>query len=201
MSRAVLLVQMSGAPGCGKSTIARAIARRIGAVVLDHDVIKSALMDVGLPPGRGDPVADPEGLDGAAACAGGAAYDVAFALAAGHLRWGTSVVLDSPCYYQQLLWRGQQLATSAGATYQYIECVTTDLSEVARRLRSRDRSRSQCASLSPATGTISGLDGEKLFRAWMAGMRRPSRGYLRVDTTQPLQSSVAVVLGFLGRAG
>ena len=45
---ALLLVQMSGAPGAGKSTVAHAIGRRTGAVVLDHDVTKSALLEAGL---------------------------------------------------------------------------------------------------------------------------------------------------------
>ena len=40
-----MFIQMSGAPGAGKSTIARAIATRIRAVILDHDVAKSALLN------------------------------------------------------------------------------------------------------------------------------------------------------------
>jgi len=43
-----VFVQMSGAPGAGKTTIAGAIAGRIGAVVIDHDVTKSALLDAGV---------------------------------------------------------------------------------------------------------------------------------------------------------
>ncbi len=31
-------VQMAGAPGAGKSTIARAVAQQTSAVVIDHDV-------------------------------------------------------------------------------------------------------------------------------------------------------------------
>ncbi len=45
---ALLLVQMSGAPGAGKSTVVRAIGRRKGTVVLDHDVTKSALLEAEL---------------------------------------------------------------------------------------------------------------------------------------------------------
>jgi len=40
-----LLVQMSGAPGTGKSTLARAIAPQLHAAVLDHDLIKATLAE------------------------------------------------------------------------------------------------------------------------------------------------------------
>ncbi len=35
---------MSGVPGAGKTTLAHAMAPSIGAVVIDHDVTKSALL-------------------------------------------------------------------------------------------------------------------------------------------------------------
>ena len=44
-----VFVQMSGVPGSGKTTITGVIAGRIGAVVIDHDVTKSALLDAGVP--------------------------------------------------------------------------------------------------------------------------------------------------------
>jgi adenylate kinase family enzyme len=40
----VFFLQMSGFPGAGKSTLAREIGKRTGAVVIDHDVVKSALL-------------------------------------------------------------------------------------------------------------------------------------------------------------
>ena len=45
---AVVVVQMHGEPGSGKSTVARALGERIGAVVLDKDVIKAALLRSGI---------------------------------------------------------------------------------------------------------------------------------------------------------
>jgi predicted kinase len=74
-------VQISGVPGAGKTTISRALAPHVGAVVLDHDVSKSALL----------------GADVPVALAGRASYEVLLALAAQLLRQGFSVIFDSPC--------------------------------------------------------------------------------------------------------
>jgi predicted kinase len=41
----MFFVQMSGFPGSGKSTLARQIGKRTGAVIIDHDIIKSALLN------------------------------------------------------------------------------------------------------------------------------------------------------------
>lgn len=38
-----MLVIMAGLPGTGKSTVARAVAQRIGAVILDKDAIRAAM--------------------------------------------------------------------------------------------------------------------------------------------------------------
>lgn len=42
---------MSGAPGSGKITVARPVAKAIGAVVIDHDMTKSALLAAEIPAG------------------------------------------------------------------------------------------------------------------------------------------------------
>ena len=78
-----VFVQMSGVPGAGKTTIARAVARHIGAVVVDHEVTKTALLDADVP----------------VAVAGYASYMVLDAVARHVLQQGFSVVFDSPCFY------------------------------------------------------------------------------------------------------
>lgn len=40
-----MLIIFSGLPGCGKSTIARALAKRLGAVYLRIDTIEQAIRD------------------------------------------------------------------------------------------------------------------------------------------------------------
>lgn len=39
---------MSGAPGSGKSTVARLLGQSIGGVVIDHDVLRSTLLEFDL---------------------------------------------------------------------------------------------------------------------------------------------------------
>ncbi|WP_236634079.1 MULTISPECIES: AAA family ATPase [unclassified Exiguobacterium] len=41
----MFFLQMSGFPGSGKSTLARAIAPQLDAIIVDHDVTKTALLE------------------------------------------------------------------------------------------------------------------------------------------------------------
>jgi predicted kinase len=186
--RSPLLIQMSGCPGAGKSTIARAIGSRADAIVLDHDVIKSALLTDDVPFN----------------IAGKAAYQTAHALARSILSQGQSVVLDSPCVYDILLENGMKLATDTSAEYRYIECFTDDLDEIRRRLQAREPLPSQCVSLDPAPGDQTRraqLDsGEELFRDWIRNAKRPDHSYLRVDTSRSLATCLADVSAFVEEA-
>ncbi len=179
----LLLIQMSGCPGAGKSTIAREIAQRKGAVVLDHDILKSALLEANL----------------SWQSAGPTSYRVLQALAQSLLDQGVSVILDSPCYYQEILDYGLRMAKASGACYRYIECVTDDLKEIRRRLQSRPPLLSQCVELGTAPGApkVETMSGEELFQEWIKNMKRPAHSYLKVDTSQPLKECLTKVFSFL----
>lgn len=165
-------VQMSGVPGAGKTTVAHAIAGSINAVVIDHDVTKSALLEADVP----------------VALAGRASYMVLDAIASHLLKQGHSVIFDSPCMYEELLIRGQKLAAEMGAQYRYVECVIHDLDELDRRLSTRPRMRSQLAGVyaPPTEGSGKTALGANTFRAWIANMKRPTDSYLVLDTARPL---------------
>jgi predicted kinase len=180
-----LFIQMSGAPGSGKTSIATAIARRLDAVVIDHDVVKSALLTADVPVNL----------------AGSASYQVLGAIAQHLLRQGFHVIFDSPCYYEELLERGQQVAQAAGATYLYIECRVEDLDELNRRLQTRSRRRSQVAGvyLSPPDGSGETGPGKEVFQEWIANMKRPKSAYLVLDTTRPFAESVKEALKYISR--
>jgi predicted kinase len=77
-----VLIQMSGAPGSGKSTIAWELARSHRFVIVDHDVVKNAQVATELP----------------FAQAGKVSYAVLIALAEDLLWQGHDVIIDSPCF-------------------------------------------------------------------------------------------------------
>jgi predicted kinase len=175
---------MSGAPGAGKSTVAAELSRRYGMVTIDHDIVKSVLLDAG------SDFSD----------AGRIGYRLVTALAESFLRLGHSVVIDSPCFYQELLDTGEAIARRQDAQYLYLECRLEDLDEIDRRLSSRSPLRSQRLSVDGPPvddGRESALLGRELFQAWIAGMRRPDTDYLVIDTSQDVETCMRHVEMFL----
>jgi predicted kinase len=194
----LLLIQMSGAPGTGKSTLARAIAPQLHAAVLDHDLIKATLVEhMPLPAMTCAPAtgARPD------QAAGRASYTLARRLAASLLDTGITVILDSPCFYTEQLEAGQQVAARHGAGYRYVECVTADLDVVAARLRTRPTYPTQYRDMDqvPATAGKTTAAGTAGWQEWIDGMKRPADRslYLRVDTSRPASECAVGILRFL----
>ncbi|MEX2225769.1 MAG: ATP-binding protein [Dehalococcoidia bacterium] len=123
-----IVVQMHGEPGSGKSTVAKEIGARLGAVVLDKDVVKAAIMTA-------------TGYDNAAA--GPPAYDVYWAMARSIAHQGHSLVFDNPAYWPLVQQRSRQVADEAGANYVMVECVCSDRGVLVERLAVRDALISQ----------------------------------------------------------
>ncbi len=123
------LLQMAGAPGSGKSALARTIGRVTGAVVLDKDVLKTAALEAGADEALAAPLA----------------YEAFFALADHLLGQDLSVVLDSPSFWDTIPAKGAAIAQRRMVPYHFIECVCSDGEELARRLGERPRLASQPA--------------------------------------------------------
>jgi predicted kinase len=113
-----MLVVMSGLPGVGKTTIARALAQATGAVHVRIDSIEQALRNAGW---------DVEGEG----------YRVAYAIAEDNLRLGRIVVADcvNPWPLTRDEWRA--VATRAGVRSVEVEIVCSDVEEHRRRVESR----------------------------------------------------------------
>ena len=179
------LIQMSGVPGSGKSTIAQGIAPELNAVVVDHDDIKSAILSKGI---END-------------LAGQASYEVIKALVNRFVDQGFSVVIDSPCLYTELLVFGQCIAQKHGVTYRYIECRLEDLEVLNERINSREGKPSQAmyGPLEDYPIQHQGKpprDRKEVFVEWAKNMKRPEN-YLVVDTLKKPSLCVDVALKYV----
>ena len=113
-----MLVALSGLPGVGKTTIARALCRATRAVHLRADSIEQALRNAGW-------TVESEG------------YRVAYAVAEDNLRLGHIVVADcvDPWPLTRNEWRA--VAERAGVRIVQVEIVCSDATEHRRRVESR----------------------------------------------------------------
>lgn len=115
-----MLIAFTGLPGAGKTTIARLLAQRLGAVHLRIDTIEQALAASGSVPN-----------------VGATGYLVAYGVAADNLRRGLSVVADcvNPVAGSRQQWA--KVAAEAGHGCLLVHVVCSDVDEHRRRLATR----------------------------------------------------------------
>ena len=174
-----MLLQLSGVPGTGKSTLARGLAAGLDLVVLDTDVVKSALLSTDVP----------------FAVAGRATYAAVLALAGDLLAQGRSAVIDSPCRYVDLLAAGQRVAADAGVPYRLVELWADDPAALLPRLTARDHRQSQVTPAVPEWELGTPVD---TLHGWQEQLVRPQTGWLRVDALLPPDEVLRLTLEYLG---
>lgn len=172
----MFFLQMSGFPGSGKSTLARRIGNMTGAIVIDHDIVKSALLES----------MEANGVE--AKIVGSISYDIEWALIDFHLSQGQSVILDSPCFYEEMLEKGRNLTEKHQAAYRYVECYLNDYDETNRRLKTRQRMISQ----------IQEVASKEIFHRSIHNSKRPSNGtFLKVETSKPVDDYINMVMTYI----
>jgi predicted kinase len=167
-----LFIQMSGAPGSGKSTVARLLGPSIGGLVIDHDLLRSRLLD--------DKVPFYE--------AAKLAYGLQWALAKDFMDQGYNVIIDSTCNFAEVLNQGSACAKQHSHAYWYVECNVQDINLLDERLRTRVPITSQRTGVDcppPAAAAAGGArDNERaLFRTWMKDPCRPKDNAVIVEST------------------
>jgi predicted kinase len=174
-----MLLQLSGVPGTGKSTLARGLAAGLDLVVLDTDVVKSALLSTDVP----------------FAVAGRATYAAVLALAGDLLAQGRSAVIDSPCRYVDLLAAGHRVAADAGVAYRLVELWADDPAALLPRLTARDHRQSQVTPAVPEWELGTPVD---TLHGWQEQLVRPQTGWLRLDALLPPEEVLRSTLDYLG---
>lgn len=172
----MFFLQMAGFPGSGKSTLAQQIARRTGAVVVDHDVVKSALMES----------MEMHAVD--IRTMGKISYEIDWSLIDFHLSLGHAVIFDSPCLYAEMLGKGMRLAEQYGVKYKYVECYLNNFQKINERLKKRNRKISQ----------IQEVLSEKVFSVAVDSSEKPLNvEHLIIDSGNPLNSYIDEVLEYI----
>jgi len=181
---------MSGCPGSGKSTLAKALADKIEAVIIDHDKIKSFLLDSNLSFSQSAKLT----------------YGLQWVLAEDIMRQNRSVIIDSACNYKETRDDGIELAKKYNHVYRYVECQVDDLNIIDERLQSRDRMRSQRSGIAsgpddpegqssfPSSSYADNSIEAAAFIHNFASPSRPESGVINIDSTKSFQECVHTVL-------
>jgi uncharacterized protein len=167
----VRLILIGGGPGTGKTTLAHALAKRIGAQVISTDDVRRQLQEVGTITGTAG-VLD-EGLYAAENVA--AVYDEMLRRAHLNLRSGRSVTLDGTWRDARQQERARELADETASPIVEFTCLVP-LDEASARIRNRS------ATTSDATPQIA---------AALAEHNGASHAGHPINTGRPLAESIA----------
>ncbi|MDT9727140.1 ATP-binding protein [Xylanibacillus composti] len=172
----MFFLQMSGFPGSGKTTLSRRVAQITGAIIVDHDTSKTALLKAA------------EGHDIELWVIGKFSYTVDWELIDFYLSQRKSVIFDSPCLYPEMIFNGLNLSSKHKVNYKYVECYLNNRTEINRRLKARDRLISQLESTT-----------QESFDASINNSQKPPSNveYLTVDSSQPLDTYLDKVINYL----
>lgn len=171
-----LLIVFAGAPGTGKSTLARAVARELRAVYLDKDTIKDTALALGRE----------MNLAGIADYVGALSYTLLIPLARDNLTVGQTVVIDSPAGYRAFQDAIETLVRAVKVDFKLVECITTDEGLLRERIERRapdlpDHRAREWDAYQQARARLERLSGPRLV----------------VDTAEPVQTNLRKILTYV----
>ena len=112
------LIVMRGLPGCGKTTVARALSKELGWPIIDKDDIKD-ILEAQVPE------------------SGGLAYQAMWNLARRQLLQGLNVIADSPLTFSMAYEKARAIARETKAALAVIECHCSDEQIWRQRINAR----------------------------------------------------------------
>jgi uncharacterized protein len=171
---AIRLALVGGNPGTGKSTLARALAERVGVQVISTDDVRRELRDSGTV--TGDPGVLNAGLyspDNVATV-----YEAALRRARVCLTEGQSVILDGTWRDPQIRAQAHRLASETHSALVELMCTAT-VDTAADRIRTRQPGNSE---VTPEIATMLAAEPAALQTGWDTAHQ--------VNTSRPLEDSV-----------
>lgn len=167
----MFLLQMAGYPGSGKSNLAKEISKVTDAIIIDVDIIKTALIESGIDSNQ---IAN-------------AAYHSMFSLCEYYIGQNRDVIVDCPSHYSEILEKGINISNKYKAEYKFVECRLDSFEETNKRLRERNNKQSQYTSTN-----------EEDFYFWFGKSHKPTDlKYLTVDTSMPISDYLQQVIQYI----
>lgn len=171
-----MLLAVGGWMASGKSSLAAALAQRLGARLISADAVRRELHDAGR---------EEAFVPGFSATL----YPLVLRRAEEAVAAGATVVVDGTFRSSEMRGAARELADRLGVPFRFIEC-RASVEVCHSRLRARERAR----------GDSGWLDMfEAFLELWEPPEELPETEHLRIDTNGPLEASLAALLAALGR--
>lgn len=171
----MFFLQMSGFPGSGKSTLAKQISKITNAIIVDHDISKTAILEA----------LDDQNLS--MYVLGKTAYHIDWSLIEFYLSQGYSVIFDAPCLYEEMIEIGKQLCLKYQIKYKYVECYIDNYELIQERLITRERKISQIQNTT--------------YEAFRNGIQQSKKSekyeYLIVESSHPIETYLSRVIEYI----
>lgn len=183
-----VLIVMTGLSGTGKSTVARRVARALGAPIFASDIVRKQLAGVGgaAPAAWREGIYDPQWTQ--------ATYDQLFALAGAQLARGTPVVLDAAFLAAEQQTGAAEVAAQSGVPLVMVETVC-DEATVAARLAIRAKE-----GTSPSDATLATYQRQRAALVAAPPLVPDKALAILVDTAGDLPNSLDAVFAALQAA-